>query len=99
MIKKILLVLGILLAIPLVTALFVKQDYEVETQVMIQQPAQVVFDYIRFLGNQDNFSVWAAMVQYLQKSYRGVDGSVGFVSGWQSDNPDVGCGDQVIKAI
>ena len=99
MIKKILLVLGILLAIPLVTALFVKQDYEVETQVVIQQPAQVVFDYIRFLGNQDNFSVWAAMDPNMQKSYRGVDGTVGFVSAWQSDNPDVGSGEQEIKAI
>lgn len=99
MIKKILLVLGVLLAIPLVVALFVKQDYKVETQVVIQQPAQVVFDYIRFLGNQDNFSVWAAMDPNMQKSYRGVDGTVGFVSAWQSDNPDVGSGEQEIKAI
>lgn len=99
MMKKILLGLGILLAIPLVTALFVKQDYKVETQVVIQQPAQVVFDYIRFLGNQDNFSVWAALDPNMQKSYRGVDGTVGFVSAWQSDNPDVGSGEQEIKAI
>lgn len=99
MLKKILLVIVVLLAIPLLTALFVKQDYKVETQVVIQQPAQLVFDYIRFLGNQDNFSVWAAMDPQMQKSYRGVDGTVGFVSAWHSDNPDVGVGEQEIKAI
>ena len=99
MMKKILLVVFLLLAIPLVTALFVKQDYQVETQVVIQQPTQLVFDYIRFLGNQDNFSVWAAMDPNMQKSSRGVDGTVGFVSGWRSDNPDVGAGEQEIKAI
>lgn len=99
MIKKILLVIVLLLAIPLVTALFVKQDYKVETQVVIEQPAQVVFDYIRFLSNQDNFSVWAAMDPNMQKSYRGVDGTVGFVSAWKSDNPDVGVGEQEITAI
>ncbi|MDX1392049.1 MAG: SRPBCC family protein [Rheinheimera sp.] len=99
MLKKILLAVGLLLALPLVAALFVKQDYRVETQVVIDQPKSVVFDYIRFLSNQDNFSVWAAMDPNMQKSYRGVDGTVGFVSGWHSENPDVGTGEQEIKAI
>lgn len=99
MIKKILLAVAILLAIPLVTALFVKQDYQVKAEVVIGQPSQLVFDYIRFLGNQDNFSVWVAMDPAMQKSSRGVDGTVGFVSAWQSDNPDVGVGEQEIKAI
>ena len=99
MIKKILLVMLLLLATPLLLALFVKQDYKVETQVVIQQPAQLVFDYIRFLSNQDNFSVWAAMDPNMQKSYRGVDGTVGFISSWRSDNPDVGSGEQEITAI
>ncbi|GAB2917042.1 SRPBCC family protein [Rheinheimera gaetbuli] len=99
MIKKLLLAIVVLLAIPLITALFVKQEYKVVTQIVIQQPAQLVFDYIRFLNNQDNFSVWAAMDPNMQKSYRGVDGTVGFVSAWHSDNPDVGVGEQQITAI
>ena len=99
MIKKILLAVALLLAIPLVSALFVKQDYQVESQVVIEQPTPLVFDYIRFLANQDNFSVWAAMDPNMQKSSRGIDGTVGFVSAWRSDNPDVGVGEQEIKAI
>jgi uncharacterized protein YndB with AHSA1/START domain len=99
MLKKILLAVVILLAIPLVAALFVKQNYSVEAEVVIEQPPIVVFDYIRFLTNQDNFSVWAAMDPNMQKSYRGVDGTVGFVSSWHSENSDVGTGEQEIKAI
>lgn len=99
MVKKILIVLLVLLAIPLLAAIFIKKDYQVETQVVINQPLPVVFDYIRFLSNQDNFSVWAAMDPNMQKSFRGVDGTVGFVSSWQSDNPDVGSGEQEITGI
>lgn len=99
MLKKLLLTLLVLLALPLLAALFVKQDYKVETQVVINQPKQLVFDYIRFLTNQDNFSVWAAMDPNMEKSYRGIDGTVGFVSRWHSTNPDVGVGEQEIKAI
>lgn len=99
MIKKLLLAVVVLLAIPLVAALFVKQDYKVETQIIIKQPVTVVFDYIRFLTNQDNFSVWAALDPNMQKTDQGVDGTVGFVSGWHSENADVGTGEQEIKAI
>ncbi|MDR6982210.1 uncharacterized protein YndB with AHSA1/START domain [Rheinheimera pacifica] len=99
MLKKVLVVVLALLAIPLLAALFVKQDYKVETQVVIQQPVTVVFDYIRFLTNQDNFSVWAAQDPNMQKTDLGVDGTVGFVSGWHSENSDVGTGEQEIKAI
>jgi hypothetical protein len=99
MIKKILIALLVLLAIPLITALFVKNHYVVTTQINIKRPVPIVFDYIRFLTNQDNFSVWAAIDPQMLKSYRGIDGTVGFVSSWHSENPDVGTGEQEIMAI
>ena len=58
-----------------------------------------VFDYVKYLKNQDNFSKWASMDPDMQKTYRGTDVTVGFVSAWASDNPDVGVGEQEIKAI
>lgn len=99
MIKKILLVIVILLAIPLLAALLVKQHYQVTAEVVIKQPKILVFDYIRFLSNQDNFSVWAAMDPNMQKTSQGVDGTVGYIAGWHSENPDVGSGEQEIRAI
>ena len=99
MIKKIVLLIVILLAIPLLVALFIKQDYQVKAEVVINQPKLVVFDYIRFLTNQDNFSVWAAMDPNMQKSSQGIDGTVGYISSWHSENRDVGTGEQEIMAI
>ena len=44
--KKILVVLAIIIAIPLIVALFVKKDYAVEREVIINKPKAEVFNYI-----------------------------------------------------
>ena len=97
--KKILIVLGIIIAIPLAIAIFLKKEYIVERDVIINQPKQVVFDYIKFLKNQDSFSKWANMDPGMKKTYTGTDGTVGFVSAWESTNEQVGIGEQEIKKI
>ncbi|GAB1404467.1 hypothetical protein MASR1M74_16460 [Lentimicrobium sp.] len=97
--KRILIVVGILIAIPLIVALFVKKEYAVEKEIVISKPKAEVFEYIKFLQNQDNFSKWATIDPNMKKSYRGTDGTVGFVSHWESDNEEVGWGEQEIKKI
>lgn len=99
MLKKVLVGVVALLAIPLLAALFVKQDYQVEAKAEINQPSMLVFDYVRFVGNQQNFSVWATIDPQMQTASRGVDGTVGFVASWHSENPDVGTGEQEIVGI
>ena len=49
----ILIVLLIIIAIPLVVALFVKKSYSVERETIIDKPRAEVFNYIKFLKNQD----------------------------------------------
>lgn len=97
--KKILIVLGIIIAIPLIVALFVRKDYAVEESIVINKPKSEVFGYIKHLKNQDNFSKWATMDPHMKKTYRGTDGTVGFVSAWESDNENVGAGEQEILKI
>lgn len=97
--KTILIAVGILIAVPLIVALFAKKDYEVEREITIDKPKEEVFDYVKFLKNQDNYSKWATMDPEMKKTYRGTDGTVGFVSAWESDNKDVGIGEQEIKKI
>ena len=97
--KIILIVILILIAIPLLTALFVKKDYAVEREITINKPKQEVFDYIKYLKNQDHYSKWAMMDTDMKKTYRGTDGTVGFVSAWESNKKDVGAGEQEIKKI
>jgi hypothetical protein len=97
--KIVIIVIVLLVAIPLITALFVDGQYAVEREVTINKPKDVVFDYIKMLKNQDNYSVWAKMDPAMKKSFSGTDGTVGFISAWESDNQDVGKGEQEIKAI
>lgn len=97
--KNVLIALGVLIAIPLVAALFINNDYHVEREVVINKPKAEVFDYVKYLKNQDSFSKWANIDPDMKKSYTGTDGTVGFVSRWESTNEEVGVGEQEIKGI
>ncbi len=81
----------------LIVALFVKKEYTIEREMVIEKPRQTVYDYIKYLKNQDQFSKWANMDPAMKKAYRGKDGAVGFVSAWESENSSVGKGEQEIK--
>ncbi|UIR54997.1 SRPBCC family protein [Sphingobacterium sp. SRCM116780] len=97
--KRILIGLLVLVAILLVTALFIKKDYAVKREITINKPNQEVFDYIKYLRNQDFFSKWAMMDPNMQKTYSGTDGTVGFISAWDSKLDSVGKGEQEILKI
>ena len=97
--KGLLIGLASLLALLFIIALFTKKDYGVEREVTINKPRQEVFEYIKFLKNQDQFSVWSTKDPNMKKEYRGTDGTVGFVSAWDSEVSDVGKGEQEIKKI
>lgn len=97
--KYILLVVVLIIAIPLVVALFVKKDYAIERQIIIEEPVHVVFDHIRYLENQDQFSKWGSMDPGMDQSYRGVPGTPGSVSAWESEDKNVGKGEQEILSI
>ncbi len=97
-VKKILIGLAVLVGVLLIAALFVKKDFAVKREVVINKPVPEVFNYIKYLKNQDNYSVWAKMDPAMKKEYRGTDGTVGFVSAWEG-NSDVGKGEQKITGI
>ncbi|HJZ41158.1 MAG TPA: SRPBCC family protein [Bacteroidales bacterium] len=95
----ILIVLAGVIALLLIIALFVRKAYSIEHEITIGKSRQEVFDYIKYLKNQDHFSVWATMDPGMKKEYRGTDGTVGFVSAWDSNNKNVGKGEQEIVKI
>lgn len=97
--KKILIVVGIMIAIPLIVALFVKKEFAVEREIEINRPKAEVFDYIKFIKNQDNYSKWNKIDPNMTKTYKGTDGTVGFVSAWESKNKNIGVGEQEILKI
>lgn len=97
-IKKIILVLVLLLALLLIAGLFMKKDYMVERDIIIKKPNQVVFDYIKILKNQENYSTWTKKDPNVINTYVGTDGTVGAISTW-AGNKEVGKGEQEIKKI
>ena len=97
-IKNIIFAIIGLIVFVLAIGLVVDEEYAVEREITINRSAPEVFNYVVFLKNQDNFSVWATMDPNMKKDFRGTDGTVGFVSACESEDPDVGKGEQEIVA-
>lgn len=92
-------IVGVVVAGFLITAAFVKKDYAVERTIMIDKPVKEVFGFLKFLKNQDKFSVWARKDPNMKKTFKGTDAQPGFVSAWESQLKDVGKGEQEILKI
>ena len=88
-----------LVAIILIVPIFVKKDFGLVREIIVNKSKLYVFDYLKYLKNQDNFSVWAGVDPDMKKDYKGTDGTVGFVSAWESQNKKVGAGEQEIIKI
>lgn len=99
MLKKLFIALLVIVAIPLIAAIFVHKSYHVEREVVIDKPKDEIFNYVKYLKNQNKFSKWANIDPKMNSSFSGVDGEVGFVSAWQSEHEQVGHGEQEIIAI
>lgn len=97
--KGILIGLAGLIALLLIVAIFVKKDINLKREITINKPENEVFDYLKYLKNQDNFSKWNKLDPGMKKNYTGTDGTVGFISAWESTNDNVGVGEQEIKKI
>lgn len=97
--KKIILGLLAIIALALIIALFLPKNYAVEREITINQPKDSVFNYVKYLKNQDDFSVWAKKDPAMKKTFTGIDGTVGAIAGWNSKDKNVGVGEQEIKKI
>ena len=98
-IKYIVVALGILLAALLLMGLFLPKEYTVSRQVRINRSKVEVFDYVRLLKNQHDYSVWWKMDPNQVTTYTGEDGTVGFIAAWKSELDSVGSGEEEIVAI
>ncbi|QQL49176.1 SRPBCC family protein [Mucilaginibacter ginkgonis] len=95
-------ILGIIAALIIlvfIIAIFVKCDYSVQREVSINRDVTAVYDYVKYLKNQDNYSKWVMMDPNMQKDYYGTDGTIGFRSAWDSKDKNVGKGEQEITGL
>ncbi len=97
--KKIAIGLGVLLVLPFVVALFVPRKYTVSVSETINKPRQEVYDYVRILKNQEQYSEWVKADSNLHPTITGEDGTVGAKQRWDSKNENVGAGEQTITSL
>jgi Polyketide cyclase / dehydrase and lipid transport len=97
-VKYALMLLAILIPLVLITALFVSKEMKSDKDVVINKPKAEVYEYVKLLTNQNNYSKWATMDPNMKKTFSGTDGTVGFISAWDG-NSEVGKGAQEITAI
>jgi hypothetical protein len=88
-----------LIVILLIVAAFSRKDYLIERQIIINKPKQQVFDFLKYLKNQDHYNKWWTMDPNAKKDFKGTDGEIGFTDYWNSENKQAGEGEQEIKKI
>ncbi|UYQ95918.1 SRPBCC family protein [Chitinophaga horti] len=96
--KWILIVVAVIVIIPLLAAAFMKKDYTIVQEVVINKPKQQVFDYVKYVDNQNKFNKWVLADPAIKIVNKGTDGTVGFVQSWDSKEIN-SKGEQEIKQI
>ncbi len=99
LLKRLFFWLVFLVLLALFVALFLPSDYQVERSAMINQPHDTIFNYVKYLKNQEIYGVWWKADPKMKKEYTGTDGQPGFIAAWNSNNDEVGAGQQKIMAI
>ena len=88
---------GIVLLL-LLLFLLAPSRYDVSRSVTVRRDPQSVYEYLRFLKNQDHWSPWGKKDPNMKKEFRGTDGTVGATSIWDG-NKEVGAGEQEILSL
>jgi hypothetical protein len=96
--KKIAIGLALLLVVLLIVAAILPKNYTVSRSITVDRPKPLVFEKLRSLAFQKEWSVWSQLDPNAQMSFKGVDGEVGFVWYWNG-NDDMGEGEQELISI
>lgn len=91
------IVLSIILLIAVLAAIAPK-TYNVSRSIEISKPKAEVFNYLKFLKNQDEWSPWGKRDPNMEKKFTGMDGEIGAISYWNG-NKEVGEGEQELTKI
>ena len=95
----ILMVIVGIIALLLLVALVIKNEYSIKREITISRSASDVYDYIKFQRNLEHYSKWVMADPNMKKEFKGTDGTIGFIYAWDSDNKNVGKGEQEIMKL
>ncbi|MBO6607595.1 SRPBCC family protein [Psychroserpens sp.] len=91
-------ILGGILVLLILLAIIAPKNYHVQRSIVIDRSVSEVFNYIKFIKNQDEWSPWKKRDPNMIQNFEGTDGEVGFISKW-AGNKDVGTGEQEILTV
>ncbi|AUP81704.1 polyketide cyclase [Flavivirga eckloniae] len=94
----ILYVIIAIVAIFILLALIAPKKYQVNRSIVINKSLPKVFQYLKHIKNQDEWSPWKKKDPDMKQEFIGTDGEVGFITKWDG-NKDVGLGEQEITNI
>ena len=91
-------IVGAIVLLIIILAVIAPKSYHVFRSIEIERPKAGVFDYLKLLKNQDEWSPWQERDPNMEKDFKGTDGEPGAMSSWKG-NKEVGEGEQEIKKI
>ncbi|WP_324026719.1 SRPBCC family protein [Maribacter sp. BPC-D8] len=92
------IILGVIVTLIIFLALIAPKSYKVSRSIELEHSPENVWEHLRFLKKQQEWSPWAKKDPNMDLTFTGVDGEVGATSHW-SGNKDVGEGEQEITRI
>ena len=98
-VKKILIFLFILIAIPLLVALFISKGFLYEKNVVVNASIEKIWEQVNSLEGMEKWSSWSKYDSEMKKENTGIDGEVGAKRTWESPHEKVGKGTQTISKI
>lgn len=91
-------IVAIILVLILILAAFVSREYVIQRAALVRASREEVFEFVRYLRNQELYNKWVMADPDMAKSFRGTDGMPGAVYAWDGDDK-AGKGEQEIMAI
>lgn len=91
------ILLGLVVLI-LALSVIAPKHYDVNRSVVINKPVSQVYNYLKYIKNQDEWSPWAKKDPDMKQTFTGTDGEIGFISRWEG-NKDVGTGEQELTHL
>lgn len=81
-----------------VLSLILPKTYIVKRSITIDRPITEVFDYLKFIKNQEHWSPWKQKDPDMRQEFDGDDGTIGFTAKWEG-NKEVGHGEQELVGL
>ncbi len=87
-----------IVALIVILGVVAPKTYDVSRSIVVNKPLAEVYNYLKFIKNQDQWSPWAEKDPDMEKTFTGTDGEIGFISAWVG-NKDVGSGEQELTGF